>query len=90
MTRPVLLTLGHGYSAQALAASLGPDWHVIAGTRDPAAAAPWEPLDWRDGPGFLLQQGFLGRTPRGRIATRRAFEHLKRPLVTRADQGKLF
>lgn len=50
MTRPVLLTLGHGYSAQALAASLGPDWHVIAGTRDPAAAAPWEPLDWRDGP----------------------------------------
>lgn len=25
---------------------------------------------------FLLQQGFLGRTPRGRIATRRAYEHL--------------
>jgi Holliday junction DNA helicase RuvB len=29
---------------------------------------------------FLLQQGFLGRTPRGRIATRKAFAHLgKKP-----------
>jgi Holliday junction DNA helicase RuvB len=30
---------------------------------------------------FMLQQGFLGRTPRGRIATRKAYEHLgiKRP-----------
>ena len=42
---------------------------------------------------FLLQQGYLGRTPRGRIATRRAFEHLgreplgsDRPLAS----GKLF
>lgn len=26
---------------------------------------------------FLLQQGFLGRTPRGRIATRKAYEHLR-------------
>ena len=26
---------------------------------------------------YLLQQGYLGRTPRGRIATRRAYEHLK-------------
>ena len=25
---------------------------------------------------FLLQQGYLGRTPRGRIATRKAYEHL--------------
>lgn len=25
---------------------------------------------------FLLQQGFLGRTPRGRVATKKAFEHL--------------
>ena len=25
---------------------------------------------------YLLQQGFLGRTPRGRVATRKAFEHL--------------
>lgn len=25
---------------------------------------------------FLLQQGYIGRTPRGRVATRRAYEHL--------------
>src|SRR6185503_18989218 len=25
---------------------------------------------------FLLQQGLLGRTPRGRVATRKAYEHL--------------
>jgi Holliday junction DNA helicase RuvB len=29
---------------------------------------------------FLIQLGFLQRTPRGRIATRRAYEHLKTPL----------
>ena len=29
---------------------------------------------------YLLQQGFLGRTPRGRVATRKAYEHLARPL----------
>jgi Holliday junction DNA helicase RuvB len=28
---------------------------------------------------FLIQLGFLQRTPRGRIATRRAYEHLGRP-----------
>jgi len=27
---------------------------------------------------YLLQQGFLGRTPRGRVATRKASEHLRR------------
>ena len=29
---------------------------------------------------YLLQQGFLGRTPRGRIATRKAYEHLGVPV----------
>jgi Holliday junction DNA helicase RuvB len=28
---------------------------------------------------YLLQQGYIGRTPRGRIATRRAYEHLGKP-----------
>ncbi|MSP61454.1 MAG: Holliday junction branch migration DNA helicase RuvB [Myxococcales bacterium] len=37
---------------------------------------------------FLLQEGFLQRTSRGRIATRRAFEHLRLPM--RANQGSLF
>lgn len=33
---------------------------------------------------FLLQLGFLQRTPRGRIATRRAYEHLGLPYPDRA------
>ncbi|OQX67704.1 MAG: Holliday junction branch migration DNA helicase RuvB [Sorangiineae bacterium NIC37A_2] len=41
---------------------------------------------------FLLQQGFLARTPRGRVATRRAYSHLARPWVDRnpSPQGNLF
>jgi len=48
---------------------------------------------------FLLQLGFLQRTPRGRVATRRAYEHLGLPFVEKhlpgADpdapqQGRLF
>ncbi len=38
---------------------------------------------------YLLQQGFLGRTPRGRVATRKAYEHLG--LGRQAEpQGRLF
>ncbi|MDE2787822.1 MAG: Holliday junction branch migration DNA helicase RuvB [Chloroflexota bacterium] len=43
---------------------------------------------------FLLQQGFLERTPRGRIATRLAYEHLGWPWagsgVDPSRQGQLF
>ncbi|MEM1287051.1 MAG: Holliday junction branch migration DNA helicase RuvB [Pseudomonadota bacterium] len=41
---------------------------------------------------FLLQQGFIQRTPRGRLATRAAFEHLGRPFVSPqgSAQGALF
>ena len=31
---------------------------------------------------YLIQQGFLGRTPRGRVATRKAYEHLNRRRCT--------
>ena len=43
----------------------------------------WEP--------FLLQLGFLERTPRGRVATRRAHDHLGRPYAATdlTDQGRL-
>ncbi len=37
---------------------------------------------------YLLQQGFLARTARGRVATRHAYEHLGRPEPKR--QGRLF
>ena len=41
---------------------------------------------------FLIQLGFLQRTPRGRVATRRAYEHLGiaytgRPAATAADES---
>jgi Holliday junction DNA helicase RuvB len=39
---------------------------------------------------YLLQQGFLGRTPRGRIATRKAYEHLGVPFRGSTPQGSLF
>lgn len=39
---------------------------------------------------YLLQQGFLGRTPRGRIATRKAYDHLGVPYDSGSKQGRLF
>ena len=38
---------------------------------------------------YLMQEGFLHRTPRGRMATRRAFEYLQKPLPT-GGQGEFF
>jgi Holliday junction DNA helicase RuvB len=58
---------------------------------DTIAAALSEPRDTIEDvyEPFLLQQGFLGRTPRGRIATRKAYEHLGRPAPV-PRQGDLF
>jgi len=40
---------------------------------------------------FLIQLGFLERTPRGRVATRRAYEHLQRPYDSEGTrQASLF
>jgi len=42
---------------------------------------------------FLIQMGFLDRTPRGRMATRRAYEHLQIPIPDRgpqSDQATMF
>jgi Holliday junction DNA helicase RuvB len=61
------------------------------------AAAVGEPRDTIEDvyEPFLLQQGFLGRTPRGRVATRKAYEHLGlvyQPRITEQTpgQGDLF
>jgi len=37
---------------------------------------------------YLLQLGFLARTPRGRVATRRAYEHvgIPYPLAQQVEQ----
>jgi len=39
---------------------------------------------------FLIQEGFLKRSPRGREVTIRAYQHLDRPLPGRADENLLF
>jgi len=39
---------------------------------------------------YLLQLGFLDRTPQGRVATRRAYEHLGIPFVDAGQQPTLF
>ncbi len=38
---------------------------------------------------YLLQQGYIGRTPRGRVATAKAYEHLGIK-VSNSAQGRLF
>jgi Holliday junction DNA helicase RuvB len=38
---------------------------------------------------YLLQLGFLDRTPRGRVATRNAYDHLHIDYPERAEQGRL-
>ena len=60
---------------ETLAASLNEDSDTIMDV--------WEP--------FLLQLGFLERTPRGRVATRRAHDHLGRPFASldTTDQRRL-
>lgn len=51
---------------------------------DTLAAALGEPRDTIEDvvEPYLLQQGYLGRTPRGRVATRKAFAHLGLKLST--------
>jgi Holliday junction DNA helicase RuvB len=39
---------------------------------------------------YLLQLGFIDRTPRGRVATDRAFEHFQVPRRLRGSQRALF
>ncbi|MDX1500862.1 MAG: Holliday junction branch migration DNA helicase RuvB [Thermoanaerobaculia bacterium] len=58
---------------QAIAAALGEDRGTLEDLYEP----------------FLIQEGFLQRTPRGRVATRRAYEHLGLAPPT-GGQGGLF
>jgi len=39
---------------------------------------------------YLIQSGFIQRTPRGRIASPLAYEHFKKPLPKQSQQEKLF
>jgi Holliday junction DNA helicase RuvB len=59
---------------------------------DTLAAALAEPRDTIEDvyEPYLLQQGFIGRTPRGRVANKRAYEHLGIPFEDVPKQTKLF
>ncbi|MGI5863494.1 MAG: Holliday junction branch migration DNA helicase RuvB [Myxococcales bacterium] len=68
MDRRILLTIielygGGPVGVETIAASIGEERDTIEDVYEP----------------FLLQIGFIQRTPRGRVATARAFEHFKRP-----------
>jgi len=39
---------------------------------------------------YLIQQGFLNRTPRGRVATESCYKHFQRPLDQSRNSGPLF
>ena len=80
MDRRILLTVidkfgGGPVGVETIAASVGEERDTIEDVYEP----------------YLLQEGFLHRTPRGRMATRRAFEYFKKPLPTgSSSQGDLF
>jgi len=79
MDRQLLLTIldkfaGGPVGLETLAASLGEEKDTIEDVIEP----------------FLLQQGYLARTPRGRIATELAYRHFQRRRGTPHDPGPLF
>jgi holliday junction DNA helicase RuvB len=56
------------------------------------AAAMGEPRDTIEDvyEPYLLQQGYLGRTPRGRVATKKAYAHFGKSVPATLTQGDLF
>ena len=79
MDKKLLLTLvdkfeGRPVGLDTLAAALGEEAGTIEDVYEP----------------YLLQEGFLMRTPRGRLATPRAWEHLGRQPRRSGSQGALF
>ena len=56
---------------------------------DALAAALAEPRDTLEDvvEPYLIQQGYVGRTPRGRVANRRAYEALGRQAPAKGDPG---
>ena len=79
LDRTVLLTIidkfdGGPVGLDTIAASISEEAETIEDVSEP----------------FLLQIGFINRTPRGRVATRLAYEHLKRGYKTNPEQEGLF
>ena len=78
MDRMILLTIidkfgGGPVGLDTIAAAIGEESDTIEDVYEP----------------FLIQNGFLNRTPRGRVATRTAYEHFGR-IAPESPQGKLF
>lgn len=65
---------GRAVGLETIAAALGEDAGTIEDVYEP----------------YLLQEGFLMRTPRGRLATNRAYQHLNKPPPKGGAQGGLF
>jgi len=81
MDRAILLAIidkfdGGPVGVETLAAAVGEERDTIEDVYEP----------------FLIQEGFLNRTPKGRVATLRAFTHFGRTLqpAATAGQGRLF
>jgi Holliday junction DNA helicase RuvB len=79
MDRRIVLTIIEKYDGgpvgvETLAASIGEERDTIEDVYEP----------------YLLQEGLLQRTPRGRMATRRAFEYFQKPLPKPGGQGELW
>jgi Holliday junction DNA helicase RuvB len=79
MDRLILLTIidkfaGGPVGLDTLAAAVGEEKDTIEDVIEP----------------FLLQQGYLNRTPRGRTATRLAYRHFERTPADGAPQNELF
>ncbi len=78
MDRAILLTIidkfgGGPVGVETLAAAIGEDRDTIEDVYEP----------------FLIQEGFIARTPRGRIATQRALQYFNKPLRQEPSQGEL-
>ncbi len=79
MDRLILLTIIDKFSGgpvglETLAAAVGEEKDTIEDVIEP----------------YLLQQGYLNRTPRGRTATQLAYQHFHRSAVKDQDSGPLF
>ena len=79
MDRAILLTIidkfsGGPVGVETLAASIGEERDTIEDVYEP----------------FLIQEGYLARTPKGRVATPAAYEHFERVPGRSTSQGKLF
>ena len=73
MMTAIMLSFGGGpVGLDTLAATIGEDSRTIEDMYEP----------------YLLQLGFLNRTPRGRVATRAAYEHYK--ITPEETQSTLF